>query len=150
MNLKTQKRIAAQLLKVGENRVWFDINRSKEIKEAITKADIKSLIRDLAIQKKPKKGVSRFRARIIKKQKRKGRQKGKGSRKGKKTARLPRKKSWMAKIRSQRNFIKTLKSKKIITPSTYGSLYKKASGNFFRSRRHIKLYIEEHNLASKK
>ena len=83
MNLSHQRRISAKLLKIGENKVWFDPDRITEIKEAITKADIRALINDYAIQAKPKNAQSRSKARKIKKQKSKGRRKGAGSRKGK-------------------------------------------------------------------
>ena len=39
-----QKRLAAQVLKVGQSKVWLDPEHLKEIKEAITKADIRKLI----------------------------------------------------------------------------------------------------------
>ena len=149
MQLDNQKRLAAQVLKCSKKRVCFDQDRLEDIKEAITKADIRSLINDKTIKAKPVKGVSRARARKIAVQKRKGRRKGLGSRKGKKTARLPKKVAWMNKIRIQRNFIKEIRSKKIIAKSNYQTLYLKAKGGFFRSKRHIKLYIEEHNLVQK-
>lgn len=147
MKLNNQKRVAAKLLKTSKKNVWLDPSKSEEIKEAITKTDMRALIADKTIKGKPKRGVSRVRARKNIVQKRKGRRKGTGSRKGKRTARLPNKKSWMASIRLQRAFIKELKVKKIIDPPTYHSLYAKTKGGFFRSKRHIKLYIKEHNLA---
>jgi len=150
MNLKNQRKLSAQLLKVGINRIWFDQDRLDEIKEAITKADLKTLINDGVIQAKPIKGISKFRARKKKLQKRKGRQKGPGSRKGKKTARLGRKKAWVSLVRTQRDFVKLLKNKKIITNKSYRKIYKKISGGYFRSKRHIKLFLTEHNLIKKK
>ena len=146
MNLSSRRRIAAQLLKCGENRVWFDDKRLSEIKEAITKADIRGLISDLAIQKKPEVGNSRFRVRKNLVQKRKGRRQGEGTRKGKQTARLPKKRVWMNRIRPQRRLLKELTERELITPGTRKTLYQKAKGGFFRSRRHIKLYLEEHKL----
>jgi len=149
MNLRLQKRLAADVLKCSEKRILFDTNRLEDIKGAITKMDIRALIADRVIQKKPMKSVSRCRARKIAIQKRKGDRKGMGSRKGKKTARSPRKSVWIKKIRIQRNFLKELKNKGIITKPDYHSLYNKSKGGFFRSKRHIKLYIEEHELAKK-
>ena len=49
MQIKIQKRLAAQVLKCSESNVRLDPNRLEEIKEAITKADIKSLVKDKAI-----------------------------------------------------------------------------------------------------
>lgn len=144
--LKTQKRLAAQVLGCSKKRIRFDSNRLEEIKEAITKVDIRSLINDSAIKKMPSKGVSRGRVRKRIIQKRKGQQHGPGSIKGKKGARLPKKRAWINKIRIQRRFLKDVRNKKIISKSNYRTLYQLANGGFFRSKRHIKLYIEEHNL----
>lgn len=150
MILTSQRRTAAQLLKCGENRVWFDPARLPEVKEAITKADIRKLINDLAIQKRPENGHSRFHARQRMKQKRKGRQHGSGSKKGTPNARLNLKEAWMAKTRSQREFAKNLRDKELVANEVYHDLYRKIKGGFFRSIRHIKLYLEERNLFNKK
>jgi large subunit ribosomal protein L19e len=149
MKLKLQKKLAAQLLKCSKKRINLDTTRLEDIKEAITKADIRSLISEGAIKKKPSKNISRVRARKISIQKSKGRRKGKGKRKGKKTARLPKKEAWMERIRTQREFLKELKEKGIIPSLIYQQLYLKSKGGFFRSKRHIKLYIEEHDLVKK-
>ncbi len=150
MKLKTQKRLAASLLKCSKKRIVFDNERLDEIKESITKKDIDGLIKDKAIKKKQAKGVSRARANKIKRQKSKGRRKGPGSKKGTHGARLPKKQAWIKKVRVQRKFIKELKDKKIITSKSHQMLYSKISGGFFRSRKHIKLYIKEHDMARKK
>lgn len=150
MKLTNQKRLASQLLKVGINRVIFDEERLKDIKEAITKEDIRGLVQEKAIKAKPKKGISSFRSKKRKTQKRKGRRKGEGSRKGTKKARLSKKQKWMNKVRTQRKLIKLLKDRKLITSKTHNDIYKKIKGNLFRSRRHIKLFLEEHNLVIKK
>jgi LSU ribosomal protein L19E len=46
MNLTTQKRLAAEILKVGTNRVWIDPERVEEVSTAITRESIKQLIKD--------------------------------------------------------------------------------------------------------
>lgn len=150
MKLNVQKRIIADLMEVSSKRVVFDETRLDEIKEAITKMDLKSLIKDKAIKIMPKTGVSRGRARHILEQKRKGRMKGHGSRKGKSTARLSRKDIWMTKIRSLKPMLKVLRDKKLIETSTYQNLYRKAKGGFFRSKRHMRLYIDEQHMIKKK
>lgn len=149
MNLTTQRRIAASILKAGLNKVCFDSEKLDDIKEAITKEDIESLIKQKVIRIRKTNYQSRGRARKIAKQKRKGKRKGYGSRKGKKTARLSKKKIWKEKIRLQRRFLKNLKSKKLIAQPIYRNLLAKAKGGFFRSKRHINLYINEHNLIQK-
>lgn len=146
MKLNNQHRIAANILKCSEKKIWLDPDRLSDIKEAITKVDIRSLIKEGVIRKKPAKGVSRVRARKILEQKRKGRQKGQGSKKGKRTARLSKKRGWINKIRAQRILLNDLRGKKKISKKEYRDLYIKAKGGFFRSKRHIMLYIEEHGL----
>lgn len=149
MKLKIQKRLGGQILKCSKNKIVFDPERLEDIKEAITKADIKTLIIDNAISKRPAKGASRVRARKNAAQKRKGKKKGFGSRKGRKKARLPKKEAWMNRIRAQRGLLSELKKKDKISTEIYRDLYGKSKGGFFRSLRHIKLYIKEHDLIKK-
>lgn len=149
MKLTAQKRLAASILKCSSKRVKFDPKYLHDVKEAITKADLKSLINEKVITRDPVKGVSRVRARARATQRRKGLQKGPGSKKAKATATITKKESWMKKIRIQRSFLKELKEKGYLESKTYTKLYRKTKGGFFRNKRHIKLYIEEHELAQK-
>ncbi|TDA31707.1 MAG: 50S ribosomal protein L19e, partial [Hadesarchaea archaeon] len=59
MKLSTQRRLAASLLGVGENRIWMDPSRLEEIASAITRRDVERLIKEGAIRAKPVKGISR-------------------------------------------------------------------------------------------
>ncbi len=149
MNVKNQKRLAAQLLKKGKRSITFDKSKLPEIKEAITKADIRSLITKKIIKTKPYEGHSRAHARKLIIQKRKGKRKKRGSQKGKKTARLSRKTAWIGKVRSQRNFIKKLKSKQLLSNKDFRNLYVRIKNNKFRNIRLIKLYIEENKFITK-
>ena len=149
MDLKTQKRLAGQILKCSPKRVKFEPAKLNDIKESITKEDLRVLIDDKTITKNPVKGVSRVRARARAVQRKKGLQKGPGSKKAKQTANVTKKDSWIKKIRIQRSFIKELKDKGFIEQKTYTNLYKKSKGGFFRSKRHIKLYVDEHDLSLK-
>ena len=49
MKVNNQKRLAAQLLKCSEKRIRFDPDKLSDIKEAITKIDIRGLINDKVI-----------------------------------------------------------------------------------------------------
>ncbi len=146
MNLKNKKEMAARLLNVGTGRVWFDGSRLNDIKSAITKDDLRKLVSEGAILVKQKKGVSRARAIVRIVQRRKGRMSGRGSKKGKRTARAGRKELWVAGIRAQRKLFLELAEKKAIGRDVYRTLREKAKGGFFRSRRHVKLYLTENNL----
>lgn len=146
--LNVQRRLAAQILKCGTNRVSFDPDMSEEIKKAITKNDVRNLIRQGLISRKRLMNTSSFWTKKRKAQKAKGRQKGMGSRKGKKTARLNPKSVWINKIRLQRNFIKSLKEKNVAAAERR-ELYLKSKGGFFRSLRHLKLYASERGIIKK-
>ncbi len=146
MKLKLQKKLAALVMKGSKKRVVFDISELEEISGAITKADVRRLIKWKVIKEIPKRGVSRARANYIKKQKAKGLRKGHGKRKGPKTARTPKKRTWINHIRSQRKFLKDLYKKGKLLSKDYRMLYKRAKSGFFRNKRHIKLYIKERNL----
>lgn len=149
MELNVQKRLAAQVLKCSPKRVTFDGERLTEIKEGITKGDIRSLIKQGAIQVVQKKGISRLRAKERQSQRKKGRQRGHGSRKGTKNARLSQKGQWMNRVRLQREFLRELKTKKLVESETYQTLYMKSKGGFFRSIRHMKIYMTENKLFGK-
>ena len=43
-DLRAQRRLAADVLDVGENRVWFDPEEQGEIADAITREDIRDLV----------------------------------------------------------------------------------------------------------
>ena len=146
MQIRIQKRLAARILKSSKNDIWLDPKRLEEITEAIHKADITSLIKDKAIKGKKIRGISRGRARKRNIQKSKGRRRGSGSIKGGKHARLTKKRGWINHIRVQRSFLRNLRDKGVIDKSSYRSLYMKSKGGFFRSKRHIKIYMQEHKI----
>ncbi len=136
-DLRNQRRMAAQLLKCGVNRVWVDPDRTEEVAKAVTKDDIRVLINGKAILKNQIKGISSGRKKHIAKQKEKGRRQGAGRRKGRKYARLPRKERWMNTIRPIRRYLKKLREEEKIDKSVYRRYYRKAKGGEFRSRHHL-------------
>ncbi len=136
-NLATQKRLAADMMKVGKQRVRIDPYRVEEVQAAVTRSDVRRLIDGGVIKKVQKKGVSRGRGRKLDAQKAKGRRVGPGSRKGAKYARLPRKDRWMALIRALRSQLRDLRESGAIDASTYRSYYMRAKGGQFRSRAHL-------------
>lgn len=146
MSLKAQKRMAAKILKCGENRVYFDPYLIEDIQMAITREDIRNLIKEGVIQKKYKKGNSKYRTNLLHQRKKKGRAKGIGKRKGKKGARTPKKKAWMRRIRPQRRELKKLRDRKLITTATYRKLYRNAKGGIFKSVNQMNRYIKEKEL----
>ncbi len=143
MKLTVQKRLASQILKCSPSRVWIDPEKVQDVKEAITSQDIKSLINNGLIVKKQKDGQSGFHSKKILAQKRKGQRKGHGSRKGKSGARTHEKTEWINRIRLQRAFMQDLKKKGLIDSKNYRMVAMRIKGGFFRSKRHIKIFINE-------
>jgi len=146
MNLSSQRRLASAVLDCGINRVWIDPERADEVSMAITREEIRKLIKDKAIKASPKNSTSRGRARILAAKKKKGRRVGPGSKKGKKYAIVTRKTRWMNRIRAQRKKLVDLRENRIISVSTYRSLYRKAKGGEFRSIAELERYINDNNL----
>lgn len=146
MNLKNQRRMASELLKCGVNRVWVDPNRSEDVSDAITRADVRILINSGTIVARQKKGVSRGRAEFEKAQKRKGRQTGHGSRRGRKGARKPSKERWMQTIRPIRLKLKELRDTGKIDPSTYRIYYLKAKGGVFKNKSHLVSHLKSEDI----
>lgn len=141
-DLKNQKRMAAEVLDVGENRVWIDPDETERVEEAITRQDIRNLVEGGTIKKKKEKGTSKARAKKNKKQKQKGQRKGHGSRKGKKTARKSDKDKWMERIRAIRKELKQMREDEVVTSEEYRKLYDMAKGGFFRDTKHLKNHVE--------
>jgi large subunit ribosomal protein L19e len=141
MSLQSQRRIAADILKVGESRVWIDPTKIELVAKAMTREDIRRLIREGIIRAIPKKGISHARYRM-----RKGKRRGPGRRKGGKWAIVSRKRMWMMKIRALRRFLRRLKERGIISRQVYRKLYRMAKGGAFQSKAHLAHYIKERGL----
>lgn len=145
-SLLSQRRLAAEILKVGENRVWIDPEAIDEVEKAVTREDIKKLIHEKKIWKRPIKGVSRHRARKREIQRRKGRRRGMGKKKGSKKARMGGSKVWVRRIRAIRKVLWKLKEFGIIDRRTYNKLRRMAKAGVFRSKAHVIVYIKERRL----
>ena len=142
MDLRNQRRLAAEVLKCGENRVWIDPEELEEAEKAVTRRDIRNLAKQGIIRAKKKQGVSRGRARQRDAQRKKGRQRGHGSRKGAATARQSRKHRWIQKIRPIRRYLRELRDTDTITRHQYRRYYQRAKGGEFHSIHHLKTHLK--------
>ena len=148
--LQSQRRLAAQILKVGQNRLWIDPERADDVEIAITREEIRKLIHEGVVKRLPEKGVSRARARILHERRRKGRKRGPGSRSSSLHAKISKKEAWMNKIRPLRKRLRELKTKRIITEKTYRKMYKIASSGTFESIADMERYLKAHELWRKR
>jgi large subunit ribosomal protein L19e len=149
-DLKSQRRLAAQILKVGQNRVWIDPERIDDAEAAITREEIRKLIHEGTVKQLPEKGISRARARILHQKKKKGLRSGPGSRTGSPRARISKKEAWTSKIRALRKRLRKLKTNKIVTESTYRKMYTMASSGRFESVADLERYLKLHELWRKR
>ncbi len=142
-DLSAQRRLAADVLDVGRNRVWFDPAAQAEIAEAITRDDVRELVDEGAIRAEAADGNSRGRARERDEKRAYGHRKGPGTRKGKAGGRESDKESWQKRIRAQRRTLRELRDAGELSPTEYRELYNKARGGEFRSVRYLRNYIDE-------
>jgi len=136
----TQKRLAADLLKVGVSRVWINPEELEKVETAITRDEIRRLIHEGVIKAVPERGISKGRRRIS------HRRRGPGKRKG---SRISSKDVWITRIRALRRRLKELRDKRLVKQSVYRRLLLLAKGGTFRSVSHLEEYIKAHRLARK-
>ncbi|OIO80526.1 hypothetical protein AUJ84_03160 [Candidatus Pacearchaeota archaeon CG1_02_32_132] len=132
MKLDKKKALAVRTFGVGKSRIVFNNSRLDEIKEAITKQDIKDLVLNGAISIKEIKG------RKTKKVKKTRRRKGSIKR----TVNT-RKRDYMTLTRKFRSYVTKLKKNGLISRENYIELRKQIRLKAFKSLAHIKEKIRE-------
>ena len=132
MQLSKKKDLAAQVLKVGKNRIIFTVESLPEIKEAITRMDILDLHKSGAIKIREVKG----RKKIIKRKNR--RRTGKI----KKTVNK-RKAEYVIITRKLRAFTRGLVRTGKLDKEANRKIRKEIRARKFKSKRHLKEHLEE-------
>lgn len=133
MNLKKKKQLVARTFNIGAGRIAFDSERIDEIKEAITKQDMRDLLSSGVIFIKEVKGRR-------KEKQRKRRKKGPGKIKKK----IKNRKQRYVKItRKLREFVRQLKLQGRISKEDYKIIRKQIRARMFRSKEHMNELIKE-------
>lgn len=137
MSMETVRRLAADIMNVGQNRVRISPDGAKDALGALTRTDVRSLIEKGLITKVPVIGRASSRKRSTR---------GRGR---VRNARVSEKELWMQKIRSQRKLLFDLLEKGVIPKSEKWVLYGKVKSGIFKNKRGFLLYLSDNKLLPK-
>jgi large subunit ribosomal protein L19e len=141
VSLKLQKRLAASIMSCGKGKVWLDPNESTVIGKGNSRKNVRKLIKDGYIVKKPNVVHSRFRVNRRAEAKAKGRHCGYGKRRGTREARFPTKIMWIRRMRVLRRFLTKYRAQSKIDRHLHQELYQKCKGNVFKSKKVLMEHI---------
>ena len=134
MAIYTVRRLAADILNVGENKIKIRPDDVQRVTEALTRVDVQNLIKDGVI----------FKAKFIGKRKQEKRKRRReASRRG---AVRPTKEDWMSRVRSQRLFLRELLADALIDKKIKRTVYMKIKSGIFKSKRAMLAYLKDNSL----
>ena len=141
MSLKFAKRAASGIMGRGINAVRINPNSIADAEKAITKDDVRRLIKSGGIFAIKEKHNLSTRSKILRAKRAEGRRRGAGRRKGTHKARLGR--VWEKKVRSQRLLLKVLKGNRMIENKVYKEYYGLVKGNAFPDKASLLLHLRD-------
>jgi len=137
MGMGSVRRMAADILGVGERKIRFHTDSLSRIKEALTRTDVRERIDEGIIYALPRKG----------RRKKERKRRSSAARRG--FSARTRKKEWMRRIRAQRRYLVQLLREGQVEAGHKRSLYRKVKSGIFRSKQAFRTYLEENQLLRK-
>ncbi len=141
MTATTVKRLAADILGVGVNKIRLDKDNLAKVEEALTRADVRNLLDEGTVYALPPRAGHRTKPKPRKRR---------GSRKGQKKAREGGKSAWMARVRSQRKYLVELLKGGELPKEHKHPVYMKIKGGAFRGKSAMKAYLTENKMLKEK
>ncbi len=132
MNLNKKKQLAIRTLGMGRDRIVFNPNRMDEVKEAITKQDIRDLVSSKAIIIKDRKGRKKKEGRLNRARA--------GSRK---KIVINKKREYIIITRKLRRYLMFLRKKNLLVKEMHLKLLKEIKSRNVKSLVQMKERIEE-------
>lgn len=127
MNLEKKKALAARTLGVGKDRIHFNVSNLAEIKESLTKQDIRDLVSTKAIIIKEAKGRKRIVTRKLRRRQGSIRKKLAGS-----------KKEYVTLARKLRAYVFHLKARGLIKNKEFLRIRTEIKAGNFKNLSHLK------------
>ncbi len=126
MNLNKKRELAARTLNIGKDRIIFNIHRLDEIKDSLTKQDIRDLLDSGAIMLRDKKGAKKIVRRKSRRHAGSIRMKVRN-----------RKAKYVMLTRKLRSYIYELKRKENLSKENYMTLRKEIRAKIFKDKVHL-------------
>ncbi len=139
MSVKLTKRVASSILKRGESAIKIREGSIEDANKAITRDDVRGLIKSGAIYAVKRKREVYKRVKPVK------RKRGTGKRKGTNKARLGGS-PWKKKARSQRMLLKRLREMGKIDGAVFRRYYLHVKGNIFPDKRSLLLHLGDEGI----
>jgi large subunit ribosomal protein L19e len=136
MSVKLTKRVASSLLKRGESSIRIREGSIEDANKAITRDDVRAMIKSGAIFAIKKKREVYKRVKPVKKKR------NTGKRKGTNKARMGGS-PWKKKARAQRMLLKRLREMGKIDGAVFRKYYLHVKGNVFADKRSLLLHLED-------
>lgn len=144
MSTTFAKRAASYILNRGESSIRIKPEAMDDASKALTKDDIRRLIKDGKIFATDEKHNKSTRSKRLRQARAEGRSRGTGRRRGTRKTRVGR--TWEKKVRSQRFLLKELKSMKKIDTHIFNEYYRRIKGNEYANKGTILLHMREQGI----